>query len=73
MTGRPTLTHCRLLYGIRIFVDDDGQRYLYWGCSNVDPIWVRLNSKMQAITEPEILIRHNPDDYGWEVPGELMR
>ena len=54
------------------FVDDDGQRYLYWGCSNVDPIYgVRLNSKMQAITEPEILIRHNPDDYGWEVPGEF--
>ena len=26
---------------------------------------------MQAITEPEILIRHNPDDYGWEVPGEF--
>lgn len=54
------------------FMDDDGQRYLYWGCSNVDPIYgVRLNSKMQPITEPEVLIRHNPDNYGWEVPGEF--
>jgi xylan 1,4-beta-xylosidase len=53
------------------FQDDDGQRYLYWGCSNSLPIYgVRLNSKMQAVTEPEILINHNPDKYGWEVPGE---
>ena len=53
------------------FLDDDGQRYLYWGCSNFLPIYgVRLNSGMQAVTEPEILIEHNPDKYGWEVPGE---
>ena len=53
------------------FLDDDGQRYLYWGCSNFLPIYgVRLNSKMQPVTEPEILIEHNPDKYGWEVPGE---
>jgi xylan 1,4-beta-xylosidase len=53
------------------FLDDDGQRFLYWGCSNILPIYgVRLNSKMQAVTEPEILIEHNPDKYGWEVPGE---
>ena len=53
------------------FLDDDGQKYLYWGCSNFLPIYgVRLNSKMQAVTEPEILIEHNPDKYGWEVPGE---
>ncbi len=54
------------------FMDDDGKRYLYWGCSNVDPIYgVRLNSKMQAITEPEVLIKHDPDNKGWEVPGEF--
>jgi xylan 1,4-beta-xylosidase len=54
------------------FLDDDGQRYLYWGCSNFLPIYgVRLNSKMQVITEPEIFIKHNQDIYGWEVPGEL--
>jgi len=54
------------------FRDDDGQRYLYWGCSNFLPIYgVRLNSKMQAITEPEVFIKHNHEIYGWEVPGEL--
>ncbi|MFZ2286976.1 MAG: family 43 glycosylhydrolase [Bacteroidales bacterium] len=54
------------------FRDDDGSIYLYWGCSNFLPIYgVRLNSKMQAVTEPQILIEHNPDRYGWEVPGEF--
>jgi xylan 1,4-beta-xylosidase len=53
------------------FLDDDGQVYLYWGCSNSLPIYgVRLNSKMQAVTEPEVFIVHNQDKYGWEVPGE---
>lgn len=53
------------------FMDEDGQRYLYWGCSNSLPIYgVRLNSKMQAVSEPEVLIKHNQDIYGWEVPGE---
>ena len=53
------------------FLDDDGEVYLYWGCSNSLPIYgVRLNSKMQAVTEPEVFINHNQDKYGWEVPGE---
>ena len=61
-----------LRYGIRIFswmMTD--KVYLYWGCSNSLPIYgVRLNSKMQAVTEPEVFIKHNQDKYGWEVPGE---
>jgi xylan 1,4-beta-xylosidase len=53
------------------FLDDDGQRYLYWGCSNFLPMYgVKLNSKMQAVTEPEIFIKHNQEKYGWEIPGE---
>ena len=53
------------------FTDSDGQRYLYWGCSNQLPIYgVKLNSKMQAVSEPQVLIGHNADIYGWEVPGE---
>ena len=53
------------------FADDDGQRYLYWGCSNHLPIYgVKLNAKMQAVTEPQVLIEHNAEIYGWEVPGE---
>lgn len=53
------------------YQDDDGLRYLYWGCSNFQPIYgVKLNSKMQAVTEPGVFIKHNQDKYGWEVPGE---
>lgn len=53
------------------YADDDGQRYLYWGCSNQLPIYgVKLNAKMQAVSEPQVLIEHNAEIYGWEVPGE---
>lgn len=54
------------------FRDDDGKIYLYWGCSNFLPIYgVRMDSKMQPVTEPEVFIKHNQDIHGWEVPGEL--
>lgn len=54
------------------FRDDDGSIYLYWGCSNFLPIYgVKLDSKMQAVTEPKVLIEHNPGSYGWEVPGDF--
>jgi xylan 1,4-beta-xylosidase len=53
------------------FRDDDGKVYLYWGCSNVQPIYgVRLGANMQPATEPEVLIKHNQSIYGWEAPGE---
>jgi len=54
------------------FRDDDGKVYLYWGCSDRDPIKVvRLNNKMQPVTEPVVVISHNPADHGWETPGEF--
>jgi xylan 1,4-beta-xylosidase len=54
------------------FRDDNGKVYLYWGCSNILPIYgVRLNSKMQPVTEPAIFINHNQNRYGWEAPGEF--
>ena len=54
------------------FRDDDGKVYLYWGCSDTEPIrGVRLDSKMQPMTEPAVLIDHNSKQHGWEVPGEL--
>ena len=53
------------------FKDDDGKIYLYWGCSDTQPIYgIQLNSKMQAIGKPVVLISHNPENYGWEIPGE---
>jgi xylan 1,4-beta-xylosidase len=57
-----------------LFRDDDGKVYLYWGCSDNDsnPIRVvQLDSKMQPLTEPKVLILHNPKLYGWENPGEF--
>jgi xylan 1,4-beta-xylosidase len=59
------------VWDANFFRDDDGQRYLYWGCSNELPIYgVRLDSKMHAVTEPEVFIEHEQDIHGWEVPGE---
>ena len=53
------------------FQDDDEKIYLYWGCSDVNPIYgVQLDSKMHAITEPKVFIEHHPEKYGWEIPGE---
>jgi xylan 1,4-beta-xylosidase len=54
------------------FRDDDGKIYLYWGCSDQVPIKVvQLNRKMQPVTEPKIVISHNPAEHGWEIPGEF--
>lgn len=54
------------------FQDEDGKIYLYWGCSDTQPIYgVRLDSKMQPLTEPEAFINHNQNLYGWENPGEF--
>lgn len=54
------------------FKDDDGSVYLYWGCSDVDPIMgVRVDPSdgFKPIGEPVVLIEHHPEKYGWEVPG----
>jgi len=54
------------------FKDDDGKVFLYWGCSDRVPIKVvQLGKKMQPVTEPKIVITHNPTENGWENPGEL--
>jgi len=54
------------------FRDDNGRIYLYWGCSDAVPIKVvELSRKMQPITEPKVVITHNPAEHGWENPGEL--
>jgi xylan 1,4-beta-xylosidase len=54
------------------FRDDDGRIYLYWGCSDQVPIKVvELNRKMEPVTEPKVVITHNPAENGWENPGEL--
>ncbi len=54
------------------YLDDDGRLFLYWGCSDVDPIYgveVDYDNDFPFIGEPVVLIEQNPTEYGWEVPG----
>ena len=54
------------------FRDDDGRVYIYWGCSDKDPIiGVEVDPKngFKVIGEAAVLIRHNSEQYGWEVSG----
>lgn len=55
------------------FQDDDGRVYIYWGCSDKEPIiGVEVDPKngFKVIGEAKILIEHHQDKYGWEVRGE---
>ena len=55
------------------FKDNNGRVYIYWGCSNKDPIAgveVDPQNGFRTIGEPVILIEHHSDQYGWEVPGD---
>lgn len=53
------------------FRDNNGKVYLYYGCSDVKPIYVvQLNDNMQPKTEPVVVIKHNIQEHGWEVYGE---
>lgn len=54
------------------YKDDDGRVYIYSGCSDKDPIiGVEVDPKdgFRALGEPVVLIKHQGDKYGWEVPG----
>lgn len=54
------------------FVDDDGRLYLYYGSSNVYPIygWEIDRKTLQPIGERRELIRLDDDVHGWERFGE---
>jgi hypothetical protein len=55
------------------FLDDDQRLYLYWGCSNVNPIYgVELDyeNNFAFIGESKELLHANPAEHGWEVPGD---
>jgi xylan 1,4-beta-xylosidase len=55
------------------FLDDDNHLFLYWGCSNKNPIYgveVDYHDQFRFIGKPKELIHANPQDYGWEVPGD---
>ncbi|MBP5217582.1 MAG: family 43 glycosylhydrolase, partial [Bacteroidales bacterium] len=56
-----------------LFIDDDGQAYMFWGSSNVFPIrGKKLNMKDRFLVESETVPLFNADGvvHGWERFGE---
>jgi xylan 1,4-beta-xylosidase len=56
------------------FMDDDARLYLYWGCSNINPLYgveVDYKNNFSFIGKPKELIYSKPDKHGWEVPGDF--
>jgi lysophospholipase L1-like esterase/dienelactone hydrolase len=54
------------------FQDDDNRVYIYWGCSDKDPIIgveVDPNDGFNVVGEASVLIEHRSKEYGWEVKG----
>ena len=55
------------------FFMDDQRLYLFWGCSNVNPLYgVELDYKnaFSFIGTPKEILHANPAQNGWEVPGD---
>lgn len=56
------------------FLDDDNRLYLYWGCSDKNPIYgIELDYKngFKPIGSSVSLIFANTKEHGWEVPGDF--
>ncbi len=55
-----------------LFVDDDGRLYFYYGCSNVNPIYVvELDTKtLNPIGKSVAVIKSDKKNYGWERSGD---
>ena len=58
-----------------LFQDDDGRAYLYWGCSNVEPLrGVEVDAATLApLGEPTDVLSGQPESHGWERNGEDNR
>ncbi|SDZ49471.1 family 43 glycosylhydrolase [Herbiconiux ginsengi] len=56
-----------------LFQDQDGEVYLYWGCSPVEPIYAtRLDRTTFEPTDERVaVINADTDSHGWEVPGDM--
>jgi hypothetical protein len=57
-----------------LFTDDDGQWYLYWGSSNVFPIYGQKiafeDGKLIYQTRAQPLFNLHPEEHGWERFGQ---
>ncbi|MBP7507041.1 MAG: family 43 glycosylhydrolase [Prolixibacteraceae bacterium] len=57
-----------------LFLDDDKKMYLYWGCSNKNPLYgveVDYKNNFSFIGKPVELKYPEPEKFGWEVPGDF--
>ncbi|TCO08845.1 family 43 glycosylhydrolase [Natronoflexus pectinivorans] len=55
------------------FLDDDKRLYLYWGCSDVNPLYgveLDYHNQFAFMGDPVALVYAQPERYGWEVPGD---
>ena len=55
-----------------LFIDDDGKWYMYWGSSNVYPIYgIEMTPEPFAyIGKPKRFLKLEPDRHGWERFGQ---
>jgi len=55
-----------------LFQDDDGRVYLFWGCSNSEPIrGIELDADtLQTIGDEVVIFAENEAEHGWERNGE---
>lgn len=55
-----------------MFRDDDGRVYLYWGCTNTEPLWgVEMDPEtMLPIGEKVPLVYGREEELGYERPGD---
>ncbi|MFD2603335.1 family 43 glycosylhydrolase [Flavobacterium suzhouense] len=58
-----------------LFLDDDGRLYMYYGCSNINPIYgVELDRKtLNPISKPVACMNEDTDHNGWERPGDTNK
>lgn len=55
------------------FLDDDGRLYLYWGCSDSNPLYgveIDYRNNFAFVGHPKEIKYPNPEEFGWEVPGD---
>jgi xylan 1,4-beta-xylosidase len=56
-----------------LFLDDDNRLYLYWGCSDKEPLYgveLDMQNNFEPIGEPQPLTWAKTMQYGWENPGD---
>ncbi|WP_417875788.1 family 43 glycosylhydrolase [Winogradskyella sediminis] len=69
----PTASISTNIQDSELFIDDDGETYLYWGSSNLHPLRVKQLNKDDRFLETGVkkeLINLVEEEHGWERFGE---